>query len=442
MQTIENPRHWSRLVCFGNLLFFGLIELLPAQPGGWSLEGLSVTPHRRSTVMQWRRPGSEELGARVEMFWVNRSSEPLNWADPSVRWDGEFAETHLKSGAWAWHDTPESRPDPALSVAPGEMNVWAFNTNVDAWGVGTEHRVEWGDSSYRVSLQAPKLWLSALTFLGDDASIEPTRIVAHVANESGASARVAGCRLWLPDSGDGFRALTPTAWRSEGLVGFGGRLDIPPGDRGGFQLAWGPMPLSYAAVEVEVKQGGESFSLWAQLRIKKEVFDISGGWIASANALQHVPILKTYSRMHINTGHFEEVHGYTNNPELYNRYPLKRFAKLEDLARYDDDARLPEIHAVEFLGEPQYGGGTPVPPQQVWQAFILYHGSRLATSVTHSEERIWREYAGLPDYPHYDAYRVTAPAADSWGQYDRWDGERIRWGAPLETIGELTESLR
>jgi hypothetical protein len=66
----------------------------------------------------------------------------------------------------------------------------------------------------------------------------------------------------------------------------------------------------------------------------------------------------------------------------------------------------------------------------------------LATTVTLSDERSWRYYAGLSDFPHYDAYRVIAPAADAWSNYDRWGGERIRWGAPLETIGDMTRSLR
>jgi hypothetical protein len=79
---------------------------------------------------------------------------------------------------------------------------------------------------------------------------------------------------------------------------------------------------------------------------------------------------------------------------------------------------------------------------EVWRALSPYQRSRLPTSVTHSEERVWRFYAGLSDYPHYDAYRVTAPAGDAWSLYDRWGGERIRWGAPLETIGDLTRSLR
>jgi len=103
---------------------------------------------------------------------------------------------------------------------------------------------------------------------------------------------------------------------------------------------------------------------------------------------------------------------------------------------------LPRIHAVEFLGEPQYGGGRPVPPQEVWEKLHPYATTRLATTVTHSEERVWRDYAGLSDFPHYDAYRVTAPSADAWRKYERWGKQRIGWGAPLETIGDMCRSLR
>jgi hypothetical protein len=79
---------------------------------------------------------------------------------------------------------------------------------------------------------------------------------------------------------------------------------------------------------------------------------------------------------------------------------------------------------------------------EVWRKLAPYQHARLPTTVTHSEERIWRDYAGLSDYPHYDAYRVTAQSADAWGRYERWDRQTIRWGAPLETIGEMCRSLR
>jgi hypothetical protein len=155
--------------------------------------------------------------------------------------------------------------------------------------------------------------------------------------------------------------------------------------------------------------------------------------------------LKTLRRLHVNTAHIADVPGYTDQtgPDgLYTHYPLKYFNKLEPFSHYDTDPILPRIHAVEFLGEPQYGGGRPVPPQEVWRALVPHAATRLPTTVTHSEERIWRFYAGLSDYPHYDAYRVTAPSPDAWNQYDRWGGQTIRWGAPLETIGAMTRSLR
>lgn len=190
---------------------------------------------------------------------------------------------------------------------------------------------------------------------------------------------------------------------------------------------------------------GKRLTVWAHQRVKREAFDISGGWVASqlgsSNSLQAEAYLRTLRRMHVNAGMHQHVPGYSDTP-LFEKYPLKYMNRLQPLDQYDTDLVLPRIHAVEFLGEPQYGGGKPVPPQEFWKAFSPYAPTRLPTSVTHSEERVWRFYAGISDYPHYDAYRVTAPSPDAWGQYDRWDGQRIRWGSPLETIGEMSRSLR
>jgi hypothetical protein len=191
---------------------------------------------------------------------------------------------------------------------------------------------------------------------------------------------------------------------------------------------------------------GETVRLWAYLRVRWETFDISGGWVAGEvngrQVLTLEPYLKTLKWLHINTGHIAETPGYTNNEDLYGAYPLKYFNKLQPFEVYDQSSKRSRIHAVEFLGEPQYGGGRPVPPQEVFEALQPYRFTQLPTTVTHSEERIWRWYAGLSDFAHYDAYRVTAPAADSWRSYERWGEQRIRWGAPLETIGDMTRSLR
>ena len=67
--------------------------------------------------------------------------------------------------------------------------------------------------------------------------------------------------------------------------------------------------------------------------------------------------------------------------------------------------RCCRIHAVEFLGNRRYGGGKPVSPG-CWNALAPYAATRLPTSITHSEERVWRFYAGISD-----ATRITTPAA-------------------------------
>jgi hypothetical protein len=216
---------------------------------------------------------------------------------------------------------------------------------------------------------------------------------------------------------------------------------VPSHDTGIVRASTGTLPLSYAAVELLCRQAdSKPLSLWAQLRVKREAFDISGGWVG-----KHVvdePFLKMLKRLYVNTAHLQETPGYTDNAALYNRYPLKYFNTLQPPTQYDTDAILPRIHAVELLGEPQYGGGRPMSPQECFVRLRPYAATRLPTSITHSEERVWRYYAGISDFPHYDAYRVTAPAADAWRRYDRWDGRRIAWGAPLETIGDLCRSLR
>ncbi|MFM7148355.1 MAG: hypothetical protein ACKO23_00770 [Gemmataceae bacterium] len=123
---------------------------------------------------------------------------------------------------------------------------------------------------------------------------------------------------------------------------------------------------------------------------------------------------------------------------LYTRYPLKLLSGFEDVARYSKPEWARRIHGVDILGEPQMGKS----PSQSFDVLRRYDRATYPTTVTLSEEKGFRYFAGLSDYPHFDAYRVNAPAADSWGKYDRWDGKVLRWGAPLEGIGEMTRTLR
>ncbi|MBM3823260.1 MAG: hypothetical protein FJ404_10300 [Verrucomicrobia bacterium] len=424
----------------------------------WSLAGLHVVPHVQSTEMQYRRQPDFSLGARVEVFLRNDSRRTLVIpSSAEIRLRGRTPEELLQADEWAWHDLPSAWGGEPLHLPPGALTVWSWNGKRELWGTNTQADLvaslpeSAGPSRLTVAINQPLAWISAATFLGGSSDVRPDSLIFHVANGTRGPLRIEAFRLWLPANNANWRALVAQPWISNRLDRFPRDGVIPANDRGGARVSTGPLPLTYAGLEVQLSEGGgKPMTLWAHQRVKREVFDISGGWVHDTSGGGHKPLEaeafhKTLRRAYVNTAHIQDQPGYTDRTGLdglYTRYPLKYFSKLDPISHYDSDALLPRIHAVEFLGEPQYGGGRPVPPQEVWKALSPYAPSRLPTTVTHSEERVWRFYAGLSDYPHYDAYRVTAPSPDAWSQYNRWGGQRIRWGAPLETIGEMTRSLR
>lgn len=444
----RRPFHFLALILAVTVKARAADSTVPLQIGG-----LEVIPHTRSSVMQYRQAGNPELGVLARVFLRNTGGSAMAIDESlAVHLRGVTPTQLLANGDWTWHDTPAAWPGAKISLPPGALTVWSFNTRGTNWCVGTRAKLSIGPTSglaaseMDLAFDEPKVWLSAVTFLGPTNSVQPDSLIFHVANESDVPLRIQSCRLWLPAAHESWQALLPREPVTQ-MDCFPSNGVIPPKDRGGARVVTGPLPLTYTAIEIQLAgPDGKPVTLWSHLRVKREVFDISGGWVASklgtSNTLCCEPYLKTLRRMHINTGHIAETPGYTDNSEQYAKYPLKYFNKLEPFSHYDTDAMLPRIHAVEFLGEPQYGGGRPVPPQEVWQKLAPYQHTRLATTVTHSEERIWRYYAGLSDYPHYDAYRVNAPAPDAWSKYNRWNGRTIRWGAPLETIGDMNRSLR
>ena len=419
LSRIRKPNDWEYAVnLFRCLCVISTIcSYLAGEASAAEIVGISVIPHSIERSMRYRRPHDPDLAARVQLFVVGPAS-------PS-KFDGRTPAELLASSDWAWHDLA------ALAKAPDEaLSVWSFNGKSSRWGVGHEFALEAaGLPNANIKISAPDVCISAVTFLSSDNGVQPDTVVVHVANNSEQVLNINSIRLWLPKTQASWQVLWPQEPRALSA-------SVPPKDKGVVKLHVAKLPLTYTALELNTSSG----KIWAHLRIKREAFDISGGWVG--DYLTKSSYLQLLSHMHVNTGHIGSVPGYTDNPELYNRWPLKLFNKLDPLASFDTDAWLPKIHAIEFLGEPQFGGGHPVPPQEIFDALLPYRTSRLATSVTHSEERIWRWYAGLSDFPHYDAYRVVAPSPDAWALYDRWDGRKILWGAPLETIGDMCRSLR
>ncbi len=428
------------------------------------LAGVAVIPHVNAPTVRFRRRPLAPLDARVQLFVGNGSLDasgaPVPFRMGRIAFNGLEAGDCLDGDFWSWHDTPDLWSPEERTIPFGALTVWTFNSVGELLGGGL--RLEVGDMDRRTlkiaefAVEKPLIWLSAVTFLGKMDNPFPDQMIFYLRNDSDRALEIADARLFLPKTSETRRWLFPRP-------GFGGKVRpfspkgrIEPRELGGARVRTGFLPLTYTALEVKVRSDdGETLSIWAYLRIKKESFDISGGWVGGGTpkgkALTLEPYLKTLQRMHVNTGQIQDTSGYTDQTGprgLYTRYPLKYFNRLWPLERYDNNAKLDRIHAVEFLGEPQLGTGSrpgSLSPQRVWEAFLPYSWSRLPTSLTLSESQNWHLYAGVSDYAHFDAYRVAAPSADSWMAYDRWGGEeeeRIPWGAPLETIGDMTRSLR
>lgn len=445
MRTYKNIGGSLAYSLMGCVLLLSAVPNSAAESRVLQLEGIVVTPHVMAPRMRYTRAPKDDLAARVDLVIRNSSSKPVKIE--SVKFNGQTPESLRKTGTWAWHNLKAVVPD---SIPPGGRTVWSYNARSKDWGVGSNLEMtmasDAGDVVLATPIESPAAWLSAVTFLGSGNSVYPDRIVSHVANSSTAALKTSALRLWVPSDPARWAILDlEVALKQQTTLPEDGQ--IPAKERGIIQASCEPLPLSYGLVCVEGEDAeGKPVALWGRLRIKREAFDISGGWVNSETkvgpALTYEPFLKTLKRLHVNTGHIAATPGYTNNSTLYEKYPLKYFNRLQPFAEYDTDGVLPRIHAAEFLGEPQYPNPEDVDsPQRVFDELLPYASTRLPTSVTLSDESTWRYYAGLSDYPHYDAYRVVAPHVDAWARYD-WDGKKIIWGSPLETIGDMCRSLR
>ena len=415
----------------------------------FTVVGVIVTPHVRASTMRYRRDPGMADGALVRVI-LRAGPQGRAWSRKDVRFYGRTGKELVDSGVWAWCDFPGDEIGASEPVLPGELTVLTFNTRASDHGIGTTVPIalDGTDSAATITLIPDDVCIAAATFFGPESAVRVDEAVIHVVNNGRSAVRIGDVRFRQPVARNRFGTLGSATIRAR-VRTLPSHRNVAPGETA-ILLADAPLDLTHTLVEVDLRQGRHARTIYGYLRARPESFDISGGWVSSPasdgrSTLTHEEFLKTLAGLHVNTAHYTEVEGYSDRTEpdgLYARYPLKRFGHMQPVERYDRDDMLPRIHGVEFLGEPQYGGGKPVPPQEVWRQLHPYAPTRLPTTVTHSEEAVWRFYAGLSDYPHYDAYRVNAPAADAWRMYDRWHGQRIGWGAPLETIGDMCRSLR
>ena len=185
----------ERMACGIAMMMVGVSIAFAAASDGSTMNivGISVTPHVMADSMRYARDPEPAAGARVQLFVRNdakQDSTPLV-LDSQTRmlFDGKSPADLLAAHIWAWHDTPAAMPDESLALPSGALTVWTFNGRVAPFGPGGRVRVEVGPEgspwlSKEVSLDKPACWLSAITFLGPDAAIQPDTMVVHIANAS------------------------------------------------------------------------------------------------------------------------------------------------------------------------------------------------------------------------------------------------------------------
>ncbi|MBM3442216.1 MAG: hypothetical protein FJX89_05870 [Bacteroidetes bacterium] len=411
------------------------------------VEGLHRVGHSIESEMRYRVPHGAELSARYQLFIRNRATHPLTMAgNRSARINGISPDQWHAEGRLSWYRFPEQDTSFPSVIPTGALMVWQFNGKDTCWLRGGRFHLQTADLDTTLADTTPSTWIASLTCTGPADALLPSKATLHLVNDSDTEWQVDDMILWQPQSEGDWQFLFPGQPLRPSLT-LPSHRRLRARGRCLLQFQSDRFRSVNTAIQLRLSDAkGARIELWAYMKLRKEAFDISGGW--ANGAIQNRPALinthfrQTLQSLYVNTAHYTGQPGYSDVDSLFRKWPIKYFGHLTPWQRFDRDSLLPRIHGIEFLGEPQYGGGRPVDPQLVSRQLLPYAAARIPTTLTHSEERIWRFYAGLSDYPHFDAYRVSAPSADDWRAYDRWNGQRIGWGAPLETIGTMTRSLK
>ena len=410
--------------------------------------GLNVTPHVYSKEIRYWFLSDKRLGALVRIVVANR--DPHQSLSLRFLFNGKRPEDLVRVGEWSWYEMPENKRRDKLPfvLGPQEIAMFTFNGCRPPWSEGDSFLLTVVDdnSKIREILEVPivpsEVQITQASFLGDDASGPyAERVVVHVENNSVEALEIAGVQLYKPSE----TGLTPLSAATSFDV-FGEDGVLPSRERGGAVAYFGAIPLVRGLLRVDLKdRSGQVRTSWAPRYFGKQQFDIGSGWLdvpteKGVVALRLELFHKLLRRLHVNMARIESVPGYTDTLSdggLYKRYPLRMMGFFEDVAKYSSDEWSMRIHGTDLVQEAQIDKS----PMKVYEMLTPYDTARFPTTMTFSEDQGFRYYAGITDFPHFDAYRVNAGSADAWFRYKRWGWRRLIWGAPLEGIGEMTRTL-
>ena len=166
--------------------------------------------------MRWRRPPNPELSARVELFLMNTQQKTveLSAANPP-RFDG-LTSPQAVEGSWAWHDTPECWLDAPIAWPPGSLTVFSVNGKSSAWGVDTEHELEFANgmrvsskSKSRLAGCHPSLSCRWRQKLAKPIRCTPTKSSFTSPTMDATEMKLHSVKLWLPNQAETHHVFYP-----------------------------------------------------------------------------------------------------------------------------------------------------------------------------------------------------------------------------------------
>jgi hypothetical protein len=258
------------------ILTLGLVLILGQTAHPLELAGVTVIPHVGTRGVLFRRPPLAPLDARVQLFLRNNHTETAKASRPfhlgQVLFNGKEARKCLEEKLWTWHDSPAVWTDAERNILPEALIVWTFNSTSGQLGNTLQLLIseDQRPHSYRfdMPIERPRVWLSAVTFLGPKENVQPDQMIFYVRNESEQAWRIVNCRLYLPRERETWRWLFPHPWMGTKVGTFPESGRIEPSELGGARITTGRLPLTYSALEVKLQsENGDTTSLWAYLRI-------------------------------------------------------------------------------------------------------------------------------------------------------------------------------
>ncbi len=416
-----------------------------SSPLSLEIAGVTVAPHYVSGEIPNYRDEEKFLskfspGAHIRIFVRNNGLTGIN---PEVLLNGKTGRELITSNTVSYCDLPDIRETAtkmSTEIPAGGLDCYMLNIvspNFYANGINLKFRdkISGNTTEKLIQIKPPDLYASRIVFNASDGSKFPDGFYIYFNNDADKNAQISQVKIWKAS-----KTYTEHWWSESFEPGkitwFGEQGNVPANEINGALVSTGKLPFGETIIEFEVNRNSAVEKMYYVVKPMIINFDIGLGWDFELLSKSEA-YCKTIKFMHFNTVN-GDAKDFLANKEWAEKYPMKRFSKLEAESATTDENELKTIHGAEHFGEPQFGKR---PAQEIFNYYTTYRNSGFPSTLTLSHEPGFFLYAGVVDYNHFDAYRVTAPHADKWGNYEKYGNKNVKWGSPLETIGDYMRTL-